>query len=266
LSKLIKLGCVNLLLINLVVAQSNVSTFQDFDNQYNLGFSYAQGGLINGHYQLSNYTEQALNLEVERLFDNKIWFDTNFNMVTAYNQPNLGNLNGGDNSGIPFGQNPFYFGLKFKTGYAFEVVENHLLLTPYVLFGGTTNWATSSVIASGSKNLTALYFYTGGLGARVSYRINSAILLYFDQAYVYNWDNSGAIKEIQSDPRFYGKSYAATNYMFNSTLGSRFNLYKNLQLGLNGFYSNFQPQSNVAASVYLPTNSYGVMASIGLTY
>jgi hypothetical protein len=264
--KLAKFCLINFLLVNIVAAENNISTFQDFDNQYNIGLSSLQGSLINGHYQSSSYSIQALNLEVERLFDNKIWLDTNFNMVTAYNQPNLGILNGGANSGVPFGQDPFYFSLKFKTGYAFEVVKNHLLLTPYLLFGGTSNWATSTLTANGFKNLSAQYFYSGGFGGRISYRINSTILLYFDQAYTYNWDNSGAIKEIQSDPQLFGKSYAATNYILTSTLGSRFNVYKNLQLGLNGFYSNFQPQSNVAAVVYLPTNIFGGMVSIGLTY
>lgn len=83
---------------------------------------------------------------------------------------------------------------------------------------------------------------------------------------IYNWDNSGAIKGIQTSPNYYGKSYAATNFGFTSMLGAKFNVYKNLQLGTNVFWNNFEPQSNISGLMYTPTNTYGGEVSIGLTY
>ena len=91
-------------------------------------------------------------------------------------------------------------------------------------------------------------------------------MLYADELYTYNWDNSGAIKSIQTSPEVYGKSFAATNYMLTSTLGSRFNVYHNFQLGLSGFWTNYQPQSNISGILYTPTNIIGGMVSAGLTY
>ncbi|MDQ5921491.1 MAG: hypothetical protein QG673_1549 [Pseudomonadota bacterium] len=255
-----------LLLLSGAAASMDNSSFQQFENEYNLGYGYQGGQLIDGNQNTSSFNAQSINLEVERLFDIGIWLDGNFNMVTDYSQPNLGSLNGGDGSGDPFGQDPFMFSLTAKVGYAFQTVDQHLQLIPYAMFGRTVNWATSTVIANGGQNLTGDYFYTGGLGGRISYRINQAILVYADELYTYNWDNSGAVKSIQSNPDLYGKSYAATNYTFTSTVGAKFNVYKDLQLGVNGFWNNYQPQSNISGIVYTPTNTFGGMVSVGLTY
>jgi hypothetical protein len=255
---------------------SNVNqAFQDFQNEYNVGYVYSQGQLINGAHATAPYTTGGINVEVEHLFDMGIWFDVNFTMLTSNNQPNLGQLNGGNGSytpnpaymnGAAFNQNPFVFTFNGQVGYAFNLVNNTLQLTPYGMLGRNTNWATSTVLANGSANLTQDYFYTGALGARLAYRINSAVLLYVDGAGVYNWDNSGAVKNIQSSPSYYGKSYAATNFGFKSVIGAKFNVYKNLQLGANTFWYNFEPQSNISGLMYTPTNTFGGELSIGLTY
>ncbi len=250
------------LTVGTVLASEN-SAFQEFQNEYNIGYGFQQGTLINGNFDTSTFTAQSLNLEVERLFNNGIWIDGNFNMVTSYNQPDLGVINGGNGSGMAYGQDPFMFSLTGKVGYAFQVL-NQLQLTPYAMFGRTNNWATSTVIASGGQNISADYFFTGGLGGRISYKINPQILVYADQLYTYNWDNSGAVKTVQTAT--YGKSYAATNYEFTTTLGAKFNIWRQLQLGVNGFWNNYQPQSNISGLIYTPTNSFGGMISAGLTY
>jgi len=257
-------------------ANTNInSAFQAFQNEYNIGYGYSTGTLINGAQNTSSYNTQSINIELEHLFDIGVWFDVNFNMLTSNNQPNLGQLNGGNgsytgnpayNNGAAFNQNPFVFTFNGKVGYAFNLVNNTLQLTPYGMLGRNANWATSTVLANGAANLTQDYFYTGALGARLSYRINEAILLYVDGSGVYNWDNSGAIKSIQSSPAYYGKSYAATNFGFNSTVGAKFNVYKNLQLGANAFWYNFEPQSNISGLMYTPQNTFGGEVSIGLTY
>ena len=245
---------------------ANNSLFQQFENEYNIGYGYQHGSLINGSYDTSNFDAQSINIEIERLFDAGVWLDGNFNMVTNYDQPNLGPLNGGNGSNVPFGQDPFLFSLTFKVGYAFQVVNQSLQLIPYAMAGRTVNWANSTVLASNGENLANQYFYTGGVGGRLNYRLNSTIMLYMDELYSYNWDNSGAIKSVQSSSNLYGKSYAATNYTITSTLGAKFNLYRNFQVGVNGFWNNYQPQSNISGLIYVPTNTFGTMVSLGLTY
>lgn len=251
------------------------AAFQEFQNEYNIGYGYSQGSLINGAHNTASYNTQSINLELEHLFAMGIWFDVNFNMLTNNSQPNLGQLNGGNGSyngnpayqnGAAFNQNPFVFTFNGKVGYAFNLNKDTLQLTPYLMLGRNANWATSTVLANGGENLTQDYFYTGGLGARLSYRINNYILLYADQLALYNWDNSGAVKTIQTSANYYGKSYAATNFGFTSMIGAKFNVYNNLQLGTNLFWNNFQPQSNISGLIYTPTNTFGGEVSIGLTY
>jgi hypothetical protein len=263
-----KIVLANLLLAfaSIVYASTN-SLFEQFEDEFNIGYGLSQGTLINGAHNTALINTDYVSLEIERLFGNGVWLDANLSQVTSYNQPNLGRLNGGNGSMVAFGQNPFMYSLTFKGGYSFEVVANHLQLIPYAMLGRNTNWATSTIIANGYAPLvTRDYFYTGGLGGRLAYRIDSSVMLYLDQIYLYNWDNSGAIKYIQTAPYNYGKSYAATNYGFTTTLGAKYNVWKDLQLGLNLYWNNFQPQSNIAGVMYTPTNTYGVLGSVGFTY
>ncbi len=258
-----------------VLANSN-SEFQLFENQYNIGYGDMSGTLVDGYGDKSSFSAQTLSIEIERLFDDGIWIDGNYNMVTNYSQPNLGSLNGGSGSsnvctgsncanyGSEFGQYPFMFSLLLKAGYAFQVIPDKLQLTPYAMLGRTYNWATSTVNANGGNNLASDFFYTGGLGGRISYKISNSILLSFDELYAYNWDNSGAIKSIQTD--LYGKTYAATNYTLTSTLGAKFKVYRDLELGANTFWNSYQPQSNISGLMYTPTDTYGAQVSMGLTY
>ncbi len=252
-------------LISLAISQDN-KVFQSFENEYNLGYSFEEGGLINGKSSQSTYSLQSLNVEVERLFNNNIWLDASINTVTNYNQVNLGNLNGGNGSGIAFGQYPFLLGFRVKVGYGFNLLKDKLQLLPYGFLGRDSNWSTSTILSNGGENLTRQNFYDGGVGVRLSYIVIKPLLLYLDESYIYNWDNSGAIKSIQTDNSFYGKSFAATNYNFTSTIGVVYNVFRNFQLGTNFYWTNYQPQSNIAGIVYTPSNTYGSMLRIGLTY
>lgn len=248
---------------------TSTNTFQKFENEYNIGIGLEQGNLIDGARQTATFNAQTFNLEAEHLFDMGLWFEVNFNMATNYSQPELGplNLNGGNGGGTlnnAFGQDPFMYSFTGKVGYALNLIDNKLQLTPYAMFGRNSNWATSTIVANGYESLNNDYFLTGGLGARLSYNINDTIMLYMNEMYSYNWDNSGAIKSIQVAT--YGKSYAATNYQFISTIGAKFNVTSDLQLGVSGFWTNFQPQSNIAGIVYTPTNTFGEMVTVGLTY
>ena len=264
------------------VFADNNSGFAQFENEYNLGYQFTQMNLINGAQQTAPVNQQAINMEIEHLFDMGVWLDANVNMVTAYSQPTLGPgyMNGGsggqgdgqvNNQAYALGQNPFMYSATIKGGYAFSLLNDKLQLTPYAMFGRNANWAASTVVANGYQPSGDDYFLTGGFGTRIAYRLNEQFMLYADELYSYNWDNSGAIKEIQTNqptqnPPGYGKSYAATNFQFTTTIGAKYNITKDFQVGVSGFWNNYQPQSNMSGIVYLPQNTYGEMITVGLTY
>jgi hypothetical protein len=246
--------------------------FQEFDNQYNAGYSITQYSLTNGAGNQTLQQNQAISLDVERLFDIGVWFDVNANIVTATNS--LGNRaigTGQGNSQVPASQVPNLGGVNAKVGYAFQVIHKDLLLTPFVLLGRNTNVATSTIIGNNFNNITNDYFITGGVGGRAEYRIDKYILLYADQTIAYNWDQSGPI----------GGVMPQNNMLYTTTLGAKFNVVKNLQLGLNGFYNNFQNMATppntatsnggnlpngTTTSIYQVQSNMGMMITAGLTY
>ncbi len=254
---------------------STQNEFLALENQYSIGYGFTQMNLINGAQQQSLTNMQSINIELEHLFYNNIWFDINLNTVVNYSQANLGPsyLNGGgggqgDGSinaqAYAFGQNPFMYSLTAKGGYAFNLMNNDIQITPYVMFGRNANFATSTIVADDFHNLTTDFFLTGGLGFRFGYKVKNDLMIYLDELYSYNWDNSGAIKTVQTS--VYGKSYAATNYQFTSTLGVKYNINSAIQLSIDSFWNNYQHQSNIAGVVYTPQNTFGEMISLGLTY
>ena len=264
-----------LLLCSVSAFAAENSEFKQFNNEYNIGYQFSQMDLINGSQQVTQVNQQAINLEIEHLFDLGIWFDINLNMVTHYSQPTLGPdyLNGGSggqgggtagDQAYAFGQNPFMYSFNVKSGYAFSLLDDKMQIIPYITFGRNSNWSSSTIVANGYQPLSNDYFLTGGLGTRLSYRFDNTLMLYADELYNYNWDNSGAIKTIQTD--IYGKSYAATNYQMITTVGVKYNFTHDIQLGLSGFWNNYQHQSNIAGMVYTPQNTFGEMITIGLTY
>jgi hypothetical protein len=256
------------------------SAFQQFDNEYNLGYGITQMGLANGGNQQTLQQSQYLNLEVERLFNVGVWADVNANMMIATNSLGnqatgigQGNSGVGGVPGMPATQDPYVGGVNAKVGYAIPLVSQHLQVIPYVTAGRNTNLAMSTIVGNGYNNITNDFFYTGGVGARLEYRINQYIDLYADQNGTYNWDQSGPSGGMQ--PK--------NNMVFTSTIGAKFNVVKNLQLGVNGFYNNYQylaaaPNTSSANggaisgstigtySVYQPQNQFGGMVTIGLTY
>ncbi len=246
--------------ISYPVSTSKYSSFQQFDKQFNLGYGMSQGTLKNGANEISGVTQSSINLEIERLFNNGVWFlvDGNIVISTLNNQ-----VNGVGSGNSMFNQQPNLGGLNAKVGYAFAMVPDTLLLTPYALIGRNTNLSASTVQNNNDANITNDFYYTGGLGGRLEYRINNMFDVYADELVAYNWDQSGPVGGIQPQ----------NNMIFTSTLGAKFNLYKQLQLGVNGFYSIYQPMASLptdstGTSIYAPCNCgyYGGMVTIGLTY
>ncbi len=208
-----------------------------------------------------------------------IWFDINGSAQIAANS--LGNQAQGTGQGqsaIPLSQNFAFAGVNAKIGYAFPLVSNVLQLIPYALVGRNTNLAASTVLSNNLGNFSNDYFYTGGFGARLEYRINRYIDLYADQNATYNWDQSGPQSGIQPQ----------NNMIFTSTLGAKFKPFEDFQygkdliIGVNGFYSNYQYVATApnitttpliggcsgayTCSIYQPQNTFGGMITVGLTY
>ncbi|TXI92948.1 MAG: hypothetical protein E6Q33_05320 [Neisseriales bacterium] len=245
---------------------SNNHYFQEFDNQFSIGFGGTYGNLSNAYGQNSNYGTTFIGLSVERLFDIGLWGRVDASLMTGYSNYNSTNQNAVTG---PLGQDPSVAGINFKLGYAFLPIQEHLLVTPYILLGRNTNLTSNSLNNNTSpsgggtsqlnSNVTQDYFWTMGFGGRVEYRINKVFELYADQGFLYNSD--------QSQP---SSTYTpANNYQLVSTVGAKFNVWENLQLGLQGFYSYNQLSGAVTSAQQYQLyqqSQIGGLASIGLNY
>jgi hypothetical protein len=249
-------------------SQAQLAKFQNFDNQISIGFSMSQMTMANGVNNQSLQQSQYMNFEAERLFDNAIWADLNASMMTATNS--LGNQAGGTGMGarFPASQDPFVGGFNAKLGYSlpYQLVKQDFMATPYLTVGRNTNLAMSTILANNQSNVTNDYFLTTGLGVRFQYAVNKIVNIYFDQSWAYNFDQSQPLNNITPQDV----------QVFNSTLGAKFNVWQQLQIGLNMFYNNYQYNQagiNTAsitggdvASVYRPSYNFGGGISIGMTY
>lgn len=234
-------------------ALTNNTDFQAFDNEANIGLGMTDTNVKAGNgSSLSNTpystVQQAglVNLEAEHLFNNAIWVDVTTGM----------NFMQGSGAG-----NASNYGINGKVGYAFTF-SNHLQVTPYALVGmnnngGLVSGGLTPSGNSGSAVTANQMFMTSGLGARIEYRINNTILLYADQDAVYNADTNG----------YGGAPLAQNNYQETSTLGAKFNLVDNFQLGVKGFYNNYQYQTDGAANTAIQAvDGFGTMVTLGFTY
>jgi hypothetical protein len=239
--------------------------FQEFDNQYYIGIGTNYGNLTNSYAQNTNYGTTFVGFGIERLFDMGLWARFDGSMMIGYSNYNSTNPNATTG---PLGQDPAIGDLNVKVGYAFPVLVDTLLVTPYVLVGRNTNLTSNSLnnnlsnsggVNNLTSNVTQDYFLTGGLGGRVEYRINKVFDVYFDQNVLYNSDQSQPTATYTS----------ASNYQLTSTLGAKFNVWDELQLGLQAFYTyNALTGSPTSAQQYqlYQQNQIGTMATIGLTY
>ena len=235
---------------------TNNSAFQDFDNEANIGLGWSSTNLKYGDgTALPNgwtNTQQSglVDLEVEHLFSDRIWVDvnTNLNFEQGNGQSNASN-----------------YGINGKVGYAFTF-NSHLQVTPYGIVGlnndgfGGTNVGYSNIVTTPSNQENATpnqMFITGGGGARIEYRIDNIILVYADQDAVYN-----------SDQGAYGPyGGAQNNYQETSTIGAKFNIVDNFQLGVKGFYNSYQYQTNgVSNNALQAMDGYGGLVTFGMTY
>ncbi|RTK99058.1 MAG: hypothetical protein EKK57_10440 [Proteobacteria bacterium] len=240
--------------------------FQKFDDQFYLGWGATYGNLTNAYGENANYGMTTIGFGVERLFDMGLWMRFDGTMMIGYSNFNSSNPNA---ITAPLGQNPSIANLDMKIGYAFPVVKDTLLVTPYGLVGRNTNLSSNSLnnnMSTGSDgtttptiNTTEDYFLTGGIGGRIEYIPADWVELYFDQNALYSSD--------QSQPT---STYSSmSNFSFTSTLGAKFNVWQELQLGASAYYTRYAlVNSATYAQQYQlnPQNDIGFMATIGLTY
>jgi hypothetical protein len=244
------------------------SQFQAFDNQISIGYGMQQQSttaLGGGNNLVSS--SNLVNLEGERLLNNGVWVDLNADMVFGQGQTSSNTVGGLQQQQEPIQSN---YGFNGKVGYGFPVAGQHLLITPYGLAGLNNNGIagdyTTGTNAQGASTTTAnQFYYTGGVGGRLEYRINHAIEVYADQSAAYNWDQTGYSGGIQ--PQNF--------YAYTSTLGAKFNIVKDFQLGVRGFYQNNQfdsssgtPSGSSQLGFAYPQaqTSVGGLVTIGLTY
>jgi len=230
--------------------------FQQFDNEYNIGYGVTSGNLTNGNTGGVNNT-QFMNIEVEHLFNMGVWFDVNASLLTYYSQevdPAVASL------GNTTGSQPNFGGLNANVGYAFAFIPEHLLLIPYGTVGRNTNLSSYTLNNAGTNtNLTQDYFWTFGIGARLDYRINNIFDVYLDQSAVYNSSQAPVTQGLAPND----------NYLYTTTLGAKFNVYRSLQLGAKGFYQNSyytQSLTGAGSTAWVPQSTVGGLVSIGLTY
>ena len=143
-------------------------------------------------------------------------------------------------------------------------MPDHLLITPYGLVGRNTNLSASTVANNDNRNVTNDFYYTLGMGGQLQYVLNNTYSFYLDQLFAYNWDQSGPLNGVMPQNML----------LYTTTLGAKLNVYKQLQIGLNGFVTFYRsmtsfPQDNTTGvSIYIPCNctSYGGTISVGMTY
>jgi hypothetical protein len=237
-------------------AVANNSEFQEFDNVANIGWGMNQTsssfGTAAGAPGKLVSTGNVLQLEAERLFNSGVWVDVVANMQFGAGPTTLFAYTG-----------PSY-GLNGKVGYGFSLANQHLMLTPYGQVGMNNNSATmvNELLLTSTPGVAANnYVYTAGFGGRLEYRINRAIQLYADQNALYNWDQSGMIAGIM--PQNYSS--------YTSTLGAKFNLAPNFQLGVKGYLTAFDNHASnsvlgIPSAFAQRQNEFGGLITLGLTY
>lgn len=196
----------------------NLRQFQNFDDQISLSYGYSSSKLTNANnsYITQSSYNQTLGLDVEKLYDNHVWFNVNgsFDIKTTQsnnNQPFIGSV---QNLGFPAS-------LTGKVGYSFPIV-NRLQIVPYATTGLMLNYNGVNIPEVGFNNS---YYYLMGGGAFVEFiAIEDKLSFYFDQKIAYLADQSGIT---------YNQD--AMNYV--STLGLKYNAGDKVQLGLEGSYN-----------------------------
>ncbi|HLX54251.1 MAG TPA: hypothetical protein VKR58_09935 [Aquella sp.] len=252
-------GLFSILTVPVFAAQN--SLFQEFDNRASIGYGMQQN--TSGYGTSSSVpvnswvysNSNILNLEAEHLMDIGVWVDVNANTAFGAGQVSKNPITG-SNGGTYQSSD---YGLNGKVGYAFTMANQHLQIIPYAALGINSMSGVIQYIPSTPGVSANSFAYLGGIGGRLEFRINRTILLFADQLMAYNWDQSGPI----------GGVMPQNTISLVSTAGAKFNLAQNFQLGVQGVYTNYQPQAgNATAAGFMMQRQWSVggLVSLGITY
>ncbi len=198
--------------------------FQNLDNQIALGYSYNSIQAYNPNYSGPNVTTTSnnLNLHVEQLFNNNVWFavDGSFAFKASQNSP----------GGVGFSDNTQEFGfpasISGKAGYSFNWVGSSqgIQIIPYATIGRMLNY---NGLAVSQNQFVNSYLNQYGGGARIEYAFSPEASIYFDQSISYLQDpNSSTTGENNQ-----------SSMSYTSLLGIKYNVTRYFQLGLQGMFN-----------------------------
>jgi hypothetical protein len=247
------------------VSYAERNQFDMFDNRV-----YLDGGanvvvLKNQWQQSSKVLSTNAGIGVEKLFvTSRVWFDFELGNLMTYHELD-NNLMQSPKNPLPF--DPNFFSMNLKLGRAFQVVDNQLQITPYVLLGKNGNMTPYTVVDSaqdinGVKYINSglsNFFWTSGIGGRLEYAVNETFDFYLDENLNYNLDNS----KIQSP---YVKQ---TNLSIVNLVGIKWQAWRELQFAVEGFYTYqdyLLSMSQDQNSEYNPSSTFGTRLTVGLTF
>lgn len=203
------------------------SSFQEFDDQVSIGYGYSSSTISNPNNSgiSQTYNTSSVDLNIEKLFDNGVWFDVDGSFAFSSDQTgaNLPYVNNIQQLGFPAS-------ISGKVGYAFPLSNVGLQLTPYATLGRVLNYNGVTVPNVGFDKS---FYYLYGAGGRIEYVINNNFMLYFDQMVGYLSDQSGS--SINMDA-----------WDLTSTLGIKYNVNSALQIALQGYYNQTNLTNNAA--------------------
>jgi len=265
-------SCLGVCFISQYANASNYSEFQNFNNQVSFGVNYQNGNLNTSQNGAADqYSNTALNLEVEKLFDIGLWANVNVGVTQTYTQTS----NPANSSGsLTLGAYPYLQTMNGKLGYNFPLLSN-LAITPYALLGKNANLTNFTsvypALTGQNMNITNNYFYTYGGGVRLEYiPIPKLLSVFLDQSYAFNNDQTKYQVQGVRD-----SAINASNSQWTTTLGVKVTPWRKLFLGGNLYYTNYTGydtgsveaiSSLSSLEMGVPTTSFGFQLSAGFTF
>lgn len=255
--KKISLIILSTVVSHLVIAdETNNNLFQALDNQISIGYNYNYIHAYNPNNSDTtvNTSSQNLNIHVEDLFSNNVWFGLDGNFAFKANQNTPSEMGGFSTGAQEFG---FPASIIGKVGYSFNSTwgDSGLQVIPYGSIGRTLNYNGVSIA---DNTFSKSYLNVFGAGARLEYIFTPNASIYFDQSINY-WQ----------DPNDSTFNQSSMNYA--SLLGIKYNVTHYFQLGLQGMFNqnnlfNSGYDSNTYTYQNIRQSSFGGMINFGYLY
>ena len=221
-----------------------------FDNSYAIGYGLASANnsYSSGSNSTINSSIQFINIDFSHIFDNNVYTSINGQLITKLTQSNTINSTSSYLA-------PTYFGFPgsatANVGYAVMLQNTNAQVIPYLNAGIVADINSYNALQTTSLSyiLSHDYFLQYGAGARLETAMTRDCQLYFDQLFAELDDQS---------------TLGLSGWRSTSSLGTKYRVVDNFEIGVKGFYDIFQPNSsqNYAAN----QTTYGAIFSIGMNY